>query len=503
MRIKSAKSNQGPQANQGVNPAKAASQGSDGASLNLGQEFKGLLETFAGGVGHFGGEISLDTFQVDAVKVGPVVAEQKPTEVQTSVQASALANSTGQEQPDMFQEPQDEPTLPEQEQVKELLAQTEGEEAGASDLGNLKQAAPNQDTSAKLSGTEQTGTEPLAQGTPEEQSPPSLQSFSDDGTEPIAQEVVAPTNLSAAKPSSEAASRISSDELSPGNVSIPPNVVATQTTPVEASMTVRHTAPESTLETAQASPDTTDSMNTATPLRSIPQAISAAPFVTQPVATNISRESIQSLALSGVVGTGAMLTEPSMRSNATQLQAGASAINPAGATNGSRITANSEGRSQRALPASLAARTFERVEQTLKEVARSKDGRTISFLLNPSELGHVKVDVTLREGMLHARLAAENPQVAQLLRDRAQDLQLMLRKLGLDVDKVTVSVQSESQSFGQLEQHISGNDSGRKEHDRPSSEDRSGHNGGAIRGKAAPATVARVASDSALDHWVA
>jgi flagellar hook-length control protein FliK len=86
------------------------------------------------------------------------------------------------------------------------------------------------------------------------------------------------------------------------------------------------------------------------------------------------------------------------------------------------------------------ARMMERVESTLKEAARSRDGKTLSLKLEPVDLGKVKVDVSLRDGALHARISPENQQVMQGLREHAHELQGALRKLGLDVDSVSVSI---------------------------------------------------------------
>ena len=88
-------------------------------------------------------------------------------------------------------------------------------------------------------------------------------------------------------------------------------------------------------------------------------------------------------------------------------------------------------------------RMLERVEATLKEAARSRDGKTISLRLDPAQLGRVKVDVSLREGALHARITPENRQVLGSLREHAHELQGALRKLGLNVDSVTVTVTSD------------------------------------------------------------
>lgn len=89
------------------------------------------------------------------------------------------------------------------------------------------------------------------------------------------------------------------------------------------------------------------------------------------------------------------------------------------------------------------ARMLDRIESALKEAARSRDGKTISLKLDPVQLGQVKVDVSLRDGALHARITPQNSEVLQALRDHSQDLQGALRRLGLNVDRVTVQVSSE------------------------------------------------------------
>ncbi|MCB0339028.1 MAG: flagellar hook-length control protein FliK, partial [Bdellovibrionales bacterium] len=85
-------------------------------------------------------------------------------------------------------------------------------------------------------------------------------------------------------------------------------------------------------------------------------------------------------------------------------------------------------------------RSLERVEDALKEAAKARDGRTISLRLDPPSLGKVRVDVTMRENHLHARIMADSQQVAQFLRDRSFELQSALRKLGLNLEDATVSV---------------------------------------------------------------
>jgi len=96
----------------------------------------------------------------------------------------------------------------------------------------------------------------------------------------------------------------------------------------------------------------------------------------------------------------------------------------------------------RALPAAHTVRTLAKVEAALKEIASSKDGKTISVRLDPPSLGTVRVDLSLRDGTLHARIGAENPAVSQMLRERSQEIHQILRRLNLNVDKVNVSISS-------------------------------------------------------------
>lgn len=131
--------------------------------------------------------------------------------------------------------------------------------------------------------------------------------------------------------------------------------------------------------------------------------------------------------------------------------------------------------------------TLEKVENALQKAAESKDGTLISLRLDPPSLGSVKVDVSFKEGVLHARLSADSAQVMQLLREKAPDLQVTLRKLGLDVDRVSVSVNSgDSGAF-------SGDSDGRKSGTGP----RGGNNFSEM------ADFAASAESLKLDHWIA
>jgi flagellar hook-length control protein FliK len=156
----------------------------------------------------------------------------------------------------------------------------------------------------------------------------------------------------------------------------------------------------------------------------------------------------------------------------------------------------SEQSEAKALPRVLALRTLEKVESALKEVARSKDGKTISVRLDPPELGTVKIDVSFREGNLHARIVAESAQVNTMLREKSHELQGLLRRIGLDADKVSVSVGSEQGAFGQQSQAGEGNGSGSFSQQRSFSDMLGSGDGAAVES-------AQSAAVNTLDHWVA
>jgi hypothetical protein len=91
---------------------------------------------------------------------------------------------------------------------------------------------------------------------------------------------------------------------------------------------------------------------------------------------------------------------------------------------------------------------MERIETALKEAARSRDGKTITLRLDPMQLGQVKCDVSMRDGLLHARITPQSQDVVNAVREHAHELQTALRRLGLNVDRVTVQVVSEKDPAG-------------------------------------------------------
>lgn len=141
-------------------------------------------------------------------------------------------------------------------------------------------------------------------------------------------------------------------------------------------------------------------------------------------------------------------------------------------------------------------RTLEKVENAIREVARSHDGKTISVRLDPPTLGSLKIDLTMRDGSMHARIVAELPQVASMLRDKVHELQNLIRQVGFDADQVSVSVGEQNSQKDQqteyLEQSWFGAAAGEKRGLAGTLEaDASAANGAAGSGKLAE------------DHWVA
>ncbi len=92
------------------------------------------------------------------------------------------------------------------------------------------------------------------------------------------------------------------------------------------------------------------------------------------------------------------------------------------------------------LPKKIAFQAVERVENVIKEALKSKEGKTISLRLDPPQLGMVRVDITRTDSGIHVRVAAENPQINNLLREKAHQLQSVLRQAGLEAESVNVSV---------------------------------------------------------------
>ena len=161
--------------------------------------------------------------------------------------------------------------------------------------------------------------------------------------------------------------------------------------------------------------------------------------------------SISSVSKHGIESAG----KTSDQVNATSARSNPSGSEGSFAKLSENLSRSEAPRAMRPLTQAASTRTMEKVENALKEAAKSRDGKTISLRLDPPDLGTVKVDISVRDGTLHARIVAESPAVNQLLRDKAHDLQSALRKLGLQVDTVSVSVGNYEQGSASNQQTFS------------------------------------------------
>ncbi|GEM_PF-4671999 len=154
---------------------------------------------------------------------------------------------------------------------------------------------------------------------------------------------------------------------------------------------------------------------------------------------------ISNLIHSNLMISGALLASGNSQSNRSADEAKPNSIAiSAPAVESSRGEKKSASRIVR-IPPALEARTLKRVEQVLSEVATAKETKSLSFRLDPPSLGSVKVDISLKDGALHARIVPESSAVGNFLREQAHELVISLRKLGLNVEKVAVSIGSETE----------------------------------------------------------
>ena len=138
------------------------------------------------------------------------------------------------------------------------------------------------------------------------------------------------------------------------------------------------------------------------------------------------------------------LKAQTMGQNDSKSKSATSGISGVGAASEPRAAQNDGApRVAKYLNRATSQKMLERIETALKEAAKSRDGKTITLRLEPLQLGQVKCEVSLRDGLLQARITPQNPEVMHTLRENAHELQGALRRLGLNVDRVTVQVLGE------------------------------------------------------------
>ena len=84
------------------------------------------------------------------------------------------------------------------------------------------------------------------------------------------------------------------------------------------------------------------------------------------------------------------------------------------------------------------------VNQVVEKLQSSmQDGQTtLEMQLNPENLGKVYVNISSKEGVIHAQLAASNEAVRAALETQVADLRQNLNQAGVKVDAVEVTVAS-------------------------------------------------------------
>jgi flagellar hook-length control protein FliK len=148
---------------------------------------------------------------------------------------------------------------------------------------------------------------------------------------------------------------------------------------------------------------------------------------------------------------------------------------------------------------------MERIETALKEAARSRDGKTITLRLDPMQLGQVKCDVSMRDGLLHARITPQNPDVVNTVREHSHELQTALRRLGLNVDRVSVQVVSEKDpgSFAQNQGFLDGKSFQQDGNNMPGKGGQTPENTFGNEFADVPRSGAPDAGITPADHWIA
>lgn len=205
-------------------------------------------------------------------------------------------------------------------------------------------------------------------------------------------------------------------------------------------------------------------------------------------------------AIDSIKGMGDLIKDKMLSLGQNNQNAGANSLSQTGLLQGKNAGEKPEAlREKLFLQQPQMFKALEKVESALKEAAKSKDGKTISLRLDPPSLGSVKVDVSLKDGSLHARINVDSQTVNNMLREHAHDLQLALRKLGLNVDKVTVAINHHSQdSFAGSDSSYNQSSGNKTGHEQNSSQLRE-----SIGGEAFDGSIAESMENITLDHWVA
>ena len=89
------------------------------------------------------------------------------------------------------------------------------------------------------------------------------------------------------------------------------------------------------------------------------------------------------------------------------------------------------------------------IEQTAYAIQIThSSGQEMQFLLNPPDLGALQVSVAVHDGVLSARLDAQNPTTQQLLTDNLSQLKNSLTEQGVNFDRIEVHLAGSNTGSG-------------------------------------------------------
>ena len=113
-------------------------------------------------------------------------------------------------------------------------------------------------------------------------------------------------------------------------------------------------------------------------------------------------------------------------------------------------------------PGRVYSQVMERIKEVVKQTQEKRlNENSISLRLDPPELGGIKIELSLQNSTMHARFVTDSAEALQIIRERGQDLQQLLRKSGLNLADATVSFFSkggethDQHQTGQFQQNLS------------------------------------------------
>ncbi len=181
-------------------------------------------------------------------------------------------------------------------------------------------------------------------------------------------------------------------------------------------------------------------------------------------------------ALLKLLGVSQVIAKP-LQANMSVQEAGAALVSTSGgATTGS--DASSTGATKVPLaPASNMEPNIARVARALQNAIQHKGG-TVTLRMSPPELGMVRVDVTVKAGVVSVQFRADHESIQNLMNRELSQLRQALQRQGLTVDRLEVQnrASSSSSSFESQNQDNQSTSDGRSRGEYARPEDQTNEN---------------------------